>query len=53
MLGKSDYYGLDVLLKVSMLETYACIYISIFLEMGFREVPGISQGSESGTPWWY
>lgn len=46
MLGKSDYDGLDVLLKVHMLETYPCICISIF----WRWALGISQGSEGGAP---
>lgn len=47
---KSDYYSLGKLLKVHMLETYPHIYISIYLEMGFGEGSGISQGHEGGAP---
>lgn len=47
---KSDYHSLGKLLTVHMLETYPHIYISIYLEMGFGEGSGISQGQEGGAP---
>lgn len=47
---KSDYYSLGKLLTVRMLETYPHICISIYLEMGFGEESGISQGHEGSAP---
>ena len=49
---ESDYYVLDVFIKVHILDTHTPPHthtLSIHLDTGFWEVPGIRQGHENGA----